>query len=89
MAHHRSLNFGLDNLMCRIKRELDEPKLLQRRQPPERIVSTKDGPDMVFDLRFSLAVIRAEHREWLSAKDMMRSWHYDRLHNNVSVEIFG
>ena len=89
ISHHRSLDFGLDNLMCRIKRELNEPKLLQRCQTPERIVSTKDGADMVFDLRLSLAIIRAEHRERLGAKNMMRSWHYNRLHRYALVEVFG
>lgn len=79
MLHHRHLNFRLNNLMRLINRKLNKTQLLQLRHPPQRIISAKDSPHMVFDLGFTFAIVRAEHRERLGSKYMMRGWHYDSL----------
>ncbi len=39
MLYRCCLDLGLDNLMRRVQRKLNEPKLLQQSQPAQRIVS--------------------------------------------------
>lgn len=80
VLYHRRLNLRLHNLMRRVDRKLAQPNLLQRREAPQRIICPKRGADVVLDLRFGFAVVRAYDRERLGAKNMVRDWYYNCLY---------